>query len=798
MKTISLMRKMLIVALLGLTTIVNAQNKIYLGIRVPQMNTDERGNIGAETNPLNARGQLIFNTDTGKLQYWDGTKWVQTDETDVNVTSQDGTVGVTRDGSNFDLSVNVKTIADSLSQYIANTILGDSILSYITQNIDNPTFNLGDVIQEYIANNFSTELGNTILNYITNNFPTELGDEILNYITNNFPTALGDEVLNYITENVTQELSKNIMANVIIGSTDNTVIVSGSGTLNIDLSVNIDAIADELTSNNTFITNMGDELVTNNTFVENIINTLYDDTHLKKLIDSIANLIKDGGDVNNFIQEIINQITNETNITQLGDSLAYYFSQTNFGDTILNYITNHISTDVYVTSPNNTITVEGSGTANIKLDVNIDAIADKLTSNETFITNLGDEITNVLYDDTHLKQLIDSLANLIKNGGDVSDLIQQIVNQITQEQYITQIGDNLAYYFSETKLGDTILNYITNNFPAEIGDIVLQYIVNNNITQVLTDSIMSNVNIGSADNTVTVTGSGTSNIDLSVNIDAIADELVSNETFVTNLGDEIINVLYDDTHLKQLIDSLAALINKGGDVSDLIQQIVNQITQEQYITQFGDNLALYFSETKLGDTILNYITNNLPTEIGEAILEYITNNVTQKLTDSIMSKVEVTGKYGIEIEGSGTSNITVKLPEGEKEGQVLSWDNTASVWKAADQTPSVKQVTIPVQNGTFDTKNLIFHGITSTATSALKVVAIEPVFSNLAMRRNFLNVEATVQVVGNAADWTVSIENRNISSANKCTLESVVISYICDDATALTNNTQDITEISGY
>jgi len=81
MKTKMITKKMLVVAfLLALTTnVINAQDRIYLGIRVPQMSTDERTNIGVESNQLTARGQLIFNNDSLTLQYWNGDKWAEVD-----------------------------------------------------------------------------------------------------------------------------------------------------------------------------------------------------------------------------------------------------------------------------------------------------------------------------------------------------------------------------------------------------------------------------------------------------------------------------------------------------------------------------------------------------------------------------------------------------------------------------------------------------------------------------------------------------------------------------------------------
>jgi hypothetical protein len=321
----------------------------------------------------------------------------------------------------------------------------------------------------------------------------------------------------------------------------------------------------------------------------------------------------------------------------------------------------------------------------------------------------------MLYDDAHLLQMLDSIANLIKDGSNVNNFITEIVNQISQETYITRLGDSLAYYISNTtlgdtvlnyianhfsnKLGDTILNYITNHFPTELGDTILKYITNH-VTQELTNNIMAKVNIASANNTVTVKGNGTSNIDLSVNIPTISDSLVSNNTFVTNLGTTLVN---NETYVTNLGNKL--------------------VSNPTYITNLGDSLAYHISNTTLGDTILNFITN---------------------------------------------------------------------------KAPVVKQATIAVVNGEFDTKNLIFRGTTSVATNALKVVAIEPVFSNLEMCNDYLTVAASVQVVGNAAKWRINIENRNISTAKKCTLQSVIISYICDDETLLSSDTQGITERMGY
>ena len=308
--------------------------------------------------------------------------------------------------------------------------------------------------------------------------------------------------------------------------------------------------------------------------------------------------------------------------------------------------------------------------------------------------------------------------------------------------------------------------------------------------------------------------------EFNVNMITIADSLVLNETFISNIANNsefisILNQVLDDNDTQYSADEVT--INKSvnnvfsvnvANVANNITFVEELTTNQTFIeaiegidtdTQYGAGFGLNLNGTEFSTDIVAIGDSLVLNEtFVENLVEEIAYNVTQEFTDSIMANVTVTGERGIEIEGSGTSNITVKLPEGQSNGQILTWDNSQSKWQAANQVSSVKQVTIPVENGTFDTKNLIFYGTTSAATSALKVVSVEPVFSNLAMRRNFLKIDASVQVVGNAAEWTIGIENRNISSANQQTLQSVIISYICDDIAALTNAAQGITEISGY
>ena len=950
---------LLIMTLLCMTVATNAQVRVG-GNTAPNssamldLNPDDGDNavrglalprvkLVSTTNsaPLAAHvaGMLVFNTVTANdvkpgVYYNNGTKWIASGQSvseeiinDIlskfNVASADNTVAVTGSGTNdIDLSVNVKEVANELSKYIANTILGDEILNYIIDNLDESKF--GTIIQQYITNDYSN-----IVTYITNNFPPELNDKILDYITNN----------------VTQELTNKIMAKVKIASEDKTVTVTGSGTSNIDLSVDIDVVGESLVNNNTFVT----ELTNNNTFKKEVTNNiLYDDTNLRNLIDSVAELIKNNDDTK-LIEQIVNQITNNENyinqfgdeiqkyITknfskELGDEILNYFMEnvniassdksiaveqdgnnidltvnidvvgeglvnnntfvteltnnntfkkevTNnilyddttlrnlidsiaslinegdngklieeivnqitknfppkFGDeiinyisnnfteelgsTILNYITENVSEElvqnimakVNIASKNNTVKVEGSGTPDIDLSVDIDVIGDSLVHNDNFVTNLvtnetfvteltnnenfvteltnnntfKKEVTNnILYDDTYLKNLIDSIASLI-NEGDNGKLVEEIVNQIIKN--------------FPPKFGDEIINYISNNFTEELGNTILNYITEN-VSEELVQNIMSKVNIASKNNTVKVEGSGTPDIDLSVDIDVIGDSLVHNDTFVTNLvtnetfvteltNNETFvtdlvnnntfkkevtnNILYDDTYLKNLIDSIASLINEG-DNGKLVEEIVNQI-----IKNFPP---------KFGDEIINYISNNFTEELGNTILNYITENVSEELVQNIMSKVSIASEdNSVIVKGSGTSNIDLSVNIKNVGDSLASNINNTSLKDtiinlAKENSTKVKTLEISL-NEVIGMQSKTFFGTTATASSTIKIVGIEPQLTGDPVMLGALlkvNALANLNSDATAINWSIAIENDNINSALSCTLEKVIISYICNE-----------------
>jgi hypothetical protein len=193
---------------------------------------------------------------------------------------------------------------------------------------------------------------------------------------------------------------------------------------------------------------------------------------------------------------VVNQIVN--NINNLGDTLVTYIGK----DSI--FVENLVENEYFTKT---------------------------LAHDTTFIKELlfDSVFISELYDDTHIKQLIDSVAALIKNGGDTT-LIQEIVNQVTQKTNIIQLGDSLAYYFSQTVLSDTIKNYFKS-----ISNIDTAY-----VASMIRDSL-AKLNITSNDTTINVVRNG-SDFDLSVNIKKIADSIAKTISS-TILRDTIVNIV---------------------------------------------------------------------------------------------------------------------------------------------------------------------------------------------------------------------------------------------------------------
>ena len=70
-----LQRQLLALLAFFLTLGANAQTEVVKGEKVPRLSPEERNTISASGSPY-AKGQLIYNTDTNCLEYWNGDDWV--------------------------------------------------------------------------------------------------------------------------------------------------------------------------------------------------------------------------------------------------------------------------------------------------------------------------------------------------------------------------------------------------------------------------------------------------------------------------------------------------------------------------------------------------------------------------------------------------------------------------------------------------------------------------------------------------------------------------------------------------
>jgi hypothetical protein len=242
---------------------------------------------------------------------------------------------------------------------------------------------MGDSIAKYIT---FTDMGDSILTYITNNVNQELTDSIMrhvtvdgtrgitvdgsgtSHITINMPTGTKDEILSFDGSKwVSTELSTltvaevdGVIGNEITHALDATAIVAYDSTNELGVKVSTAVVGDSLVNNSTFVNNMGNKLVNNNSFINNMGD---------KLVD------------------------NSTYVTNMGNNIAKYFNTTDLGDTIFNHIVNNFDR-----------TVQGS--TNISFG---DSIANYIANhyNDTY---LGDTIAAHITKEINYNEFGDSLA----------------------------------------------------------------------------------------------------------------------------------------------------------------------------------------------------------------------------------------------------------------------------------------------------------------------------------------------------------------------------------------------------
>ena len=108
--------------------------------------------------------------------------------------------------------------------------------------------------------------------------------------------------------------------------------------------------------------------------------------------------------------------------------------------------------------------------------------------------------------------------------------------------------------------------------------------------------------------------------------------------------------------------------------------------------------------------------------------------------------------------------------------------NDGTKWVRDGAEFGVKQLEIAI-NETIGTRSVIYHGETAAVPSDLKVLGIEPVFSDDVMPQTLLTVNSSAKpnTAGTAVKWSVRVVNANIDASKSCELQKVIISYVCDN-----------------
>jgi hypothetical protein len=244
------------------------------------------------------------------------------------------------------------------------------------------------------------------------------------------------------------------------------------------------------------------------------------------------------------------------------------------------------------------------------------------------------------------------------------------LRQADSEWDFAVLGDSIVNYitqnFSTTALGDSISNYITQNFETlNFGDTVLQYITNNLDSSALMDSVANYISSNNAYLTQLI-----DNIAKNVYQTTLGDSIVnyiSNQISNTLLGDSILQYITDNITNTVLGDSIVSLVHAneldgivGNEVADATsgsglirsgagtnlspytlgiaqegvttdkladKSVTFNKLAENTVIELGDNLAANVYNTVLGDSIISYITQNFTTtSLGDSISYYITQN----------------------------------------------------------------------------------------------------------------------------------------------------------------------------
>jgi hypothetical protein len=861
-------------------------NNATRGLVLPRVQLQSTTLAAPLTNHV--KGMFVYNTTTigdvsEGIYYNDGSKWVKASPAlDTNTEYTDGH-GLTL--NDYEFNVDMISIADSLAKHntfinnmgdsiaahFSETDLGDTIINYVNMHIttnievssprktitvtdgnsanikleanvasiadslvENSTFvtQLGDTIAVYFS---ETVLGDTIIRYISNNLNTSvinLGDSIAQYITKNFEnTTLGDTIINYISNNVTQKLTDSIMSNTSITSDDNTVTITGSGTSNVDLSVNTTTLGKTLVNNKTFVTNLGDsiayyfpQIALRDTVLQ----------YISSVSSGVVSLTGSGGGVEvtgsagNPNVKLINGTTNGQILKWNSITSKWELDEDNDTDTNTTYTE---GTAITITGAGNAIGVKNGGITSTQI-ANATILEDDLSSELLTKIQKADndedgEIGNEVVDIA-----VAPNNTLLITGTKASGYTLSVKDRgITSAQIAN--GTILENNLSSELL--TKIQKADNDEDREIGNEVVDITVGNslNITGTKASGYTLSVKDGGITSTQIANGAVSSDKILNSTIATIdiADDAVTSDKIVdgTIAAEDIANAAVTTDKIAANSVTTAKIVNKtilGEDINPM------SATTGQALIWNGSNwtpATITDNNTTYNEgTAINIISNEISVEDGGITTTQILNGTitaadiatgavtsTQilnatiapediasdavtnaKLADNAVNTAEIVNSA---VTSAKIANATILAEDlnhmNAIKGQALTWNGStwapATIIRQLDITPSTTA-------GSFTTQNLIISGTTSATTADIKIIDIEPVFSDFAMAADYLKVTTNAQLSASPASiqWIVNIENNNNQTAISNRVTKIIITYEC--STPLTAGTHVVKDIAGY
>ena len=523
----------------------------------------------------------------------------------------------------------VVKLGDNLAQKIYNTVLGDSIISYITENFNSTQ--LGDSITYYLIKNFEKlQFGESVMQYINNNLDNSaLMDNIASLINNNnsyltelidniaqnvFHTTIGDSIVSYISKHINDTLLGDSIVKYIAENIQNTVL--GNNIINLVHANELDGV----------VGNEVTDATPNGGLVRSGAGT--------EVSPYTLGIAAGGVTTDNIADKSLtfNKLADNT-VVKLGDNLAQNVFHTTLGDSIVNYISNHITDTLLGDSMLQYIaenihnTVLGDNIINLVHENELDGV-------------VGNEVTNA----TPNEGLVRSGAGTevspytlgIAAGGVTTDMIadKSLTFNKLAENTVIKLGDNLAQNIYNTVLGDSIINYITQNFNStQLGDSISYYLTKNFENLALGDTVMQYIN---------------NNLDDSALMDNIASLINHNNSYLTELIDNIAQNVFHTTLGGSIINYVSNYITD----TLLSDSILKYIAENIHDTVLGDNIINLVHENELDGVVGNEVTDatlngglvrsGAGTEVSPYTLGIVTNGVkTSNIADSNVTTTKI-------------------------------------------------------------------------------------------------------------------------------------------------------------